>query len=69
MSVERFKKAQGRISEVTYNQYKNYAYQAGYFQSIAESMFRCLSEQQQEVVLRQVEADAVRLETLAQASN
>ena len=69
MSVERFKEAQGRISEVTYNQYKTYAYQAGYFQSIAESMFRCLSKRQQEVVLRQIEADAVRLETLAQIAN
>ena len=63
--VQRFRRAQGRIEEATYQQHKTYAYTAGYFQSLALEMFRNLNKKQQAEFLRQLEQDAVRLETLA----
>lgn len=66
MSVERFEEAQVKISESTYATRRTYAYAAGYFQSLAKQMFREMTKRQQAEFLRQVEMDAVRLETLAQ---
>lgn len=66
MSVEQFRQAQQRISQTTYQQRNTFAYAAGYFQSMAEQMFRQMTKRQQAEFLRQIEQDAVRLETLAQ---
>jgi hypothetical protein len=66
MSVEKFGEAQHRIVEATYGQHRSYGYAAGYMQSLAKQMFQSMTKRQQAEFLRQVEQDAVRLETLAQ---
>jgi hypothetical protein len=66
MSVEQFRQAQGRVGEAAYQTHRNYAYAAGYFESLAYEMFRSMTKQQQAAFLRQVEQDALRLEALAQ---
>lgn len=63
-AIEQFKQAQGRVSEASYQQNRSYAYAAGYFQSMAEQLFARMPAKAKAEFLRQIEQDAVRLESL-----
>lgn len=63
-----FGRAVKRMSATTYEVNGNYAYAAGYLESLCCEMFRSLPRAQRAQFLRQMERDAARLEGLAQVA-
>ena len=63
-----FSRAVKRMTAATHAVNGNYAYAAGYLESLCSMMFRSLPKAERAQFLKHMEKDAVRLETLAEVA-